>query len=209
MTPLVIILSFILVAGLASGIGAAIWLKQRNMRLAMTHYDQGVSYLHAGKYPRASNEFQHALKYHSSLIEARYGLGLTYLKQQHYQEGIAMLEAAVKEMPRNTTAFFNLGQAYIKVGNLAQARRALETAARLDPQMKEVQFSLARVFEAQGDLKQAQRHCQRALDLDANYTKAKEYFAILTRDVSHTNPALIRRALADFDPHDTEFMLRI
>lgn len=206
-----LILSVIIIGSLLGGIGGLLWFRQRNKILALTHYDNGVSYLQTGEYPKALDEFSTAIKRQSNLVSARYGLGLTYLKQQQYQEGIEILESVVKEMPHNAIAHYNLGRTYITVGKLDQARWALETALKINPEIKEIHFNLARLFQEQGDLEQAKNSCNNALKLDSGYTKAQEYLNLLSGNYTGKpiDPEVIRRALKDFDHNDAEFMIRL
>ena len=122
MIPLFGLLSVIIIA---SVIGSAFWWRQRNEFLANDHYNNGVSYLQTGEYPKAIDEFHAALKRKRNLLDAQYGLGLTYVHQHRYPEGIAMLEKAVKQMSDNAIAYYNLGRVYITVGKLDEAQHAL------------------------------------------------------------------------------------
>ena len=209
--PSFLIVSLVLVIGALSGVGGFFWWRQRRQGLALRCYDNGVAALQAGEYPQAAAAFEAALKLRSRLIDARYGLGLTYLQQQQYQAGVDMLVAAVAEMPRNAVAHYNLGCAYIEVGKLADAQRVLETALRIDPELKEIHFNLARVSQEQGDFERAKLHCRNALKLDRNYARAKEYLALLskTRTIEAINFEVIRQALQNFHPHDTEFLIKL
>jgi tetratricopeptide (TPR) repeat protein len=211
MIPLFMFFSVILIVSVIGGISGVFWWRQRNDLLAMTQYDQGVSHLQAGEYPKAIEAFTMALKRKKTLVDAQYGLGLTYLQQQRYYDGIKVLEPAVKEMPGNAIAHYNLGRAYINVGNLDDAFRVLNTALKLNPDIKEIHFNLARVFQEQGKIKQAKKYCQQALKLDGNYTRAKDYLEFLSgiRYVNPVNLDAIRQALKDFDSSDTEFMLSL
>ena len=93
MIPLFFLLSVItIVSGM---IGGMYWWRQHTRYLATTHYNTGVSYLQAGQYPEAIDEFTAALKRNNNLVDAQYGLGLTYVHQHRYHDGIAMLESAI------------------------------------------------------------------------------------------------------------------
>jgi tetratricopeptide (TPR) repeat protein len=210
MSPFLLV-SVIIIVSLIGSIGGLFWFRQRNSFLAMTHYDNGVSYLQTGEYSKAADEFKIALKRQGSLVDAQYGLGLTYIQQNRYQEGIEVLESVVREIPDNAIAYYNLGRAYINLGNLDKARRALEAALTINPEVKEIHFNLARLFQEKGNIEQARIYCRNALKLDSNYIKAKDYLNLLTglRHVKSVNLEAIYKALKDFDQTDTEFMINL
>ena len=54
--PLFVLLSVIIIVSLVGGIGGFFWFRQRKNFLVLTHYNNGVSYLETGEYPKAVEE---------------------------------------------------------------------------------------------------------------------------------------------------------
>lgn len=211
MLPPFLIISVIGVVGLVGVLSGLIWFRQHVRFMAKLHYDKGVAYLQTAAYSKAEQEFRAALKQQRTMLEAQYGLGCTYLQQERYQEGIELLENVVKKMPHNAIALYNLGLAYTDVGKLDEAQKRLKTAVEIKPTMKEIHYNLSKVLLEKGDVKQASFYCTQALKLDQDYAKAQELQEQLAeiRYVAPVNLELIRRALENFDHHDTEFMIRL
>lgn len=211
MMLLFFILSVSIVVGVIGGISGIMWFRQHRLFLATGHYNNGVSHLESGDDTKAIREFKIALQRQKKLSMARYGLGLAYLRQQRYRESIDILEAALKKLPDDAKAYGNLGWAYLKIGDLDHAQQVLEKGLRLDPKIKELYFNLGQVFQERGDREKAIGQYQYALQIDANYVQARETLEELS-DIHYDIPMhveLIRQALQNFDPNDTELMITL
>jgi tetratricopeptide (TPR) repeat protein len=95
--------------------------------------DLAVANYHLGRYARAIENAQAALKYNPRHVECRVLIGECHARQQQWVQAIEELQKARQLDPSNAHTWYLLGQAYAGQHRYAEAADAFRQAAQLRP----------------------------------------------------------------------------
>jgi tetratricopeptide (TPR) repeat protein len=106
---------------------------RRDHEIASEFYDLGNAYVELGKYDKAIEEFQAALKVDPGFVKANYNLALAYAHAKRPDDAVAILKKLLIADPENTQVLSALGWAYHLAGHDADALAQYATVVRLSP----------------------------------------------------------------------------
>lgn len=110
-----------------------------------------------GRYDKAIEELELALKEKSAVPYAHSILGQEYLKMEQIEAAIVELQQAVELLPHNAPVRSNLGFALFLSGNLEGAEQQARQALELDRQNPKSQHVLDQILAARRALAQTER----------------------------------------------------
>ena len=132
-------------------------------------FNLGLSYWKSGRYKKAIDAFNRAIKLKPDFVEAQYGLGIAYGESGRHKEAIEAFKQVIKLKPDFSEAHYNLGFAYRKSGMHKEAIEAFKQAIRLKPDFAEAHYNLGLVYvmlkERGSDLDNAIVEMEKAVDL--------------------------------------------
>ena len=108
--------------------------KWTGKNLAPAYFNRGVAYLKLGKYARAIEDFDRAVKLDPEFALAYSNRGGVYIELGKYTRAIEDLDQAIRIDPELANAYVNRGGAYLGLGEYARAIEDLDRAVRIDPE---------------------------------------------------------------------------
>ncbi|MEL7491633.1 MAG: tetratricopeptide repeat protein [Pseudomonadota bacterium] len=126
----------------------------------------GEEYLEEGRLPRASIQFQNALKIDEEHVPALVGLAKVAELRQNYKQMFAALQRVVRLDPENVGALVQLGKLYLVGSDETQALENADKALALQPEYPDAVALKAAVLLKLEDNVQAVELAKKALALD-------------------------------------------
>ena len=148
-------------------------------RPAETHYVLGVTRLHAGDIPGATEELREALRVQPDFVEARTSLGTALYQIGDLDGAIEAYQAALRVQPDLVQAHVNLATVYMVKREWAAARHELQTVVQLQPDLVRAHYALGIVRYGLGDRRGAIDAYREALQLKPDYADAHYNLGLL------------------------------
>lgn len=114
---------------LASNINETENLKRN---LAGAYYNLGIYYRQNTNYPAALSQFQQAVIYDSTLVEAFNQLGALYQRKGKNKMAEIAYTRALHKKPDHAAVYFNLGSLYWSMGKFEKVKQSWQRAVALD-----------------------------------------------------------------------------
>jgi tetratricopeptide (TPR) repeat protein len=100
-------------------------------------FDEGMKYLQAKEYKKASRSFKKVLSVVKKHAPANYFLGLSYIGLEKYKKAIKPLEKAIKYEPKLIAARGYLGMSYLKMKKNEKANKQRDELKNIQSQCGE------------------------------------------------------------------------
>jgi tetratricopeptide (TPR) repeat protein len=136
------------------------------------HFDRGRAYSEQGRFDKAIQEYQAALRINPNFAEAHNNLGWAYKQQGHLEEATDEYENALRIDPDFALAYHNLAWAYGEKGRFDKTIRAFQSALRINPNDAYAHFGLGWAYGEQGRWDKAINEYQTALCINPNLDNA-------------------------------------
>lgn len=181
--------------------------------LAVSHNNQGVSYLAHNDLDRAEVEFKTACELDPLYADAFSNLGLIYKFKGQFALAIPALETATKLKPKWAAPYSHLGAVYLATGDYDKAIKILTKATDLDKKFADAYYNLGIVYLARAkkasdpkkDWQSAVTALQQATTIDTHLYNAHLDLADTYRLLGELEKAILRYRLAiETNPKDPE-----
>ncbi len=139
---------------------------------AEEHYNLGLVYQRAGKFERAKEEYNQALRLQPDHLMAFYHLGLLYQKENKMDEAQEMYRRVIDLFPRAALAYNNLGLIHQTKGEVSKAEESYLKASDYHRLWPDPLYNLGRLYEDQGRYQEAEEKFQACIEVDPEYYKA-------------------------------------
>lgn len=143
-------------------------------------YQQGLKALQAGKYRKAIEALEQAVKLKPDLAEAHYQLGLAYAGQGDQDQAVKKFQEALRLKPVFSPARVGLGAIYgqqglnlLRQGDPAAAEGQLKAAVRQNPKDDKAFSNLGVALGQQNRWREAQAAFQKAVALNPRNSQAQ------------------------------------
>lgn len=117
---------------------------------AETHVELGFSYQREGKFDKALDEYELAMKIDPRNTAALYNKGMTYMQMHRWREAEQTLWQVLDIEPEHALAAKALGEYYAAKRQYRSMVIALTPAANANPSMADIQYLLGFSYEKQG-----------------------------------------------------------
>ena len=111
---------------------------------------QGITALHLGKLPEATQSLMSAIKINSVAFEPNYYLGKTMSLLEQYDKAIPLFKKALLAKPEATDIYIQLGQCFYKAKKYRDSLPCFKRALDEDPGNKEALFHMADAMSYEG-----------------------------------------------------------
>jgi Tfp pilus assembly protein PilF len=177
----------------------AVWPSSRS------YYNLGEALAQRGKWAKAIENFEDALRINPRYIYAHTALGFIFAIQGRLTEALEQYDDALRIAPRLASAHTGLGLVFARQGKLSEAsdhfRRALESAAG-DAQ---AHFYLGLLLKKQGQWGEAATHFQQAAQADPNSEQAQYQWGLALAEEGKLSEATDHlRAAVRINPRSAE-----
>jgi tetratricopeptide (TPR) repeat protein len=137
------------------------------------HFQLGTAYYEAGRYDRASEEFEKAAGGEKPTYDLLVDWGLALSGMNQPAAALAKLRQAAS-MEATAHIYTQIGKVYADQKQWKEAMEAFDTAQRIDPNFVATYAYQGLVHLANGDPKAALEPCGHALKLDPNFQPAQQ-----------------------------------
>lgn len=176
--------------GLIAAISAGFWTvySYRDPTVVQTDENarmitQGNDLLNIGRYPKAKEAFEEALKAHPLSAQAAWGLKKARLWElSDAAEFEQMLKNLYRENPQDAHLNLFMGKFYASrhsAENIDEAIKYYRTAIQRNPALAEAYFDLGVIFDQSGKSDQAESAYKKAVDISENNPKYRNNLAYL------------------------------
>ena len=170
-----------------------------------SYYKLGEALAQRGKWAKAIENFEAALRINPRYIYAHTALGFVFANQGRLTEALEQFDDALRIAPRFARAHTGLGLVFASQGKLSEAsdhfRRALESAAG-DAQ---AHFYLGLILKKQGQWAEAAAHFRQAVQADPNSEQAQYQWGLALAEEGKLSEATDHlRAAVRIDPRSAE-----
>ena len=124
----------------------------------------GLLYANAGKYVKASEEFQKSLKMYPHSGTLHWLIGIAHRRIGRYDEAIAEFEKAITLLPGNTDLVGALGHAYAAAGKRYEALKILDELKQLSKRGHVQPTTVSKVYAGLGQKDQAFEWLEKAYE---------------------------------------------
>jgi tetratricopeptide (TPR) repeat protein len=146
---------------------------------AIEYYKMGYEYYTKQDYPKALDNFSHAITLDPGFAEAFYGRAVTYFEMQDKQNALADFTEAIKIRPRFKLAYNNRGLLYAELGNYDEALSDLSLLITMEPRNANNYANRAAIYIKMEKHDDAFHDLARAIRIDKNCVAAYENRAAL------------------------------
>jgi tetratricopeptide (TPR) repeat protein len=156
-TPAIAALLGLLLAGCVA--------QPRGRDLAAEYYNIGNAFLELGRYEKALDAFQDALRLDPGMVKADYNLALTHARMKKLPEAEAILRRLLASDPANAALLSTLAWAYHLGGKDDEALAQYDAVLTLAPETADAWYNSALILWKGGRNEEALRHFRRLLEL--------------------------------------------
>ncbi len=153
--------------------------KLEKIHFAFGHYNLGLTYVHAGRFEQAIEEFREALHHDPGRRDASYNLATTLIQTGRQSEAERVLRDALNRYPDDAEAHYAMGSALVSMGNLEEAVQELTHAVSLRPNYFEAHQRLGVALYRQDRLGEAEASFRRALEIHPRFAAAYNNLGIV------------------------------
>lgn len=142
---------------------------------SQAHFTVGEASGRRGKYHKAMQAYQKALRIDPSIIEARINLGALYARYGRFEDAMTEYREALAIDPNSVELRNNIGNLYARQRLFQRAEEEYAKAKRLDPYSPKPYYNLGNICLEQGFYRQAVEQYETALRLNPEYESASYY----------------------------------
>lgn len=125
--------------------------------LPRAHFDEGLAYIHWGKWTDAEKAFQAELALRPGDPDAKYHLGFVYLQESKTDAALALFQDVIDAHPKYANAQYQIGKIYLDRDDLQNAVQHLQIAADLTPDKPYIHYQLQAAYRKMGRSDEADR----------------------------------------------------
>jgi tetratricopeptide (TPR) repeat protein len=128
------------------------WARETTRDAAAAFYNRGIAYRNQGKFDRAIEDYDQALRLRPAFADALNDRGLAYRHKGDNERAIADFDEALRARPDFAAALFNRGGAWVSLGKLDRAIADFERVLVLEPGDIDALLARGEARRASGDI---------------------------------------------------------
>ena len=177
----------------------AVWPSSRG------YYKLGEALAQRGKWAKAIENLEVALRINPRYIYAHAGLGFAFAIQGRLTEALEQFDDALRIAPRFSRAHTGLGLVFARQGKLSEASDQFRRALESDAGDAQAHFYLGLILKQQGQRVEAAAHFQQAVRADPNSEQAQYQWGLVLAEEGKLGEATDHlRAAVRIDPQSAE-----
>ncbi len=165
----------------------------------------GIIAYQTGRYVRAAQFIQSAVRIKPDCPRFHYNAGLIHVARKDLKSAMQSFQEAVRIQPVYEDAYFNMGLALKKQGRLEAAITHFRMALRFDPENSAAHYNLGNIYKILNQPDAAISHYQTAIRIKPHLKEAYNNLGLVFKEIGRVESAipLYRQAIA-LNPHFAE-----
>lgn len=141
---------------------------------ATAYYNRGNAYSNSGKYQKAIEDYNHAIRLNPDIDNAAtyFNRGNAYFDSGKYQKAIEDYNQVIRLNPNNDSAYCNRADIFTKFGEHQQAIENYDKAIRLNPNNANAYLIRGENYRVLGQYKRAIKDYNQAIRFDPNNSQS-------------------------------------
>ncbi len=167
-------------------------------KLAIAHFELGITAFAAHNYWLAEKELKEAINLNPNNATAHNALGNVYSQTDRMDKAKESYTKSLALDPRTSSAAFSLGNIYASKGNYEEARDAFQKAVAIEPNSAYAHNNLATMYSLTGDYNSAIGEFKTAISYSPQMASAHYGLGLALMNTKHYRESIpsFRRALA-------------
>ncbi len=164
---------------------------------AETLHALGIIAYQTGRYDRAAEFIQAAIRINPEVPQFHYNTGLIRIAQNQRDQALASFERAARIKMDYADAYFNMALIHKGMGRIEEAIGNLNLTIRFDPQNGDAYYNLGNIYKFLNQAETAMLHYQTAIRIDPNHKEALNNLGLVLKEGGLVDEAvsLYRRAI--------------
>jgi len=167
------------------------------------YIDRGIAYTEKGKYDKAIDEFNKAIKINPKFAEAYSFRGIVYGKKGQYDRAIDDFTEAIEINPKFAEAYSNRGFGYMRKGQYDRAIDDFTEAIEINPKFAQAYMFRGSAYIALRQYDKYTSDFNKAKELDPSYDKRalleknEDLLSVIAKSIDFSQPEVDKEIYTD------------